>query len=892
MMSLVLLPLYLVHLLHHRTTTDSQVDDRRKSYDGAIGKVRLFKIFLHRYSSRFVGSIKLTRHDELGREQGQAIVRTVILVCLIIYLTATHYPVSFAAGLPGWLAWLAGFFILSVVMMVFAFRDVTTSIPRRTATNIGDIGTISYLMISTGEAGVPLFVLYLWVTLGNGFRFGLTAMLVSTLLSIAGFSVVVVVSHLWQGQGPLAAGIFGGLVLLPGYAAHLIRQLHQARMRAEEASATKSQFLARMSHELRTPLNGILGATELLEANRRLTPEERSLLGMIRDSAHVSLRQIGDVLDFSKIEAGKLVLERATFDLHEVLRAAADMVRPSAIQKELRLLVRIAPTTPFQLNGDAHRLRDILLNLLSNAVKFTEHGYVSLEVSSSQATASERATVRFEVRDTGIGISPQALERIFLDFTQEDSSTTRKHGGTGLGTTIAKQLVELMGGRIGVQSVKDQGTLFWFEIPFEQQPAVAEEPTLPGTRALLLSVDSLVIKHFSESVESLQGQLVRVTTGEGAITALTRAIHLGNRVQAIFVDASLALQIAGANRFEELCVKAQLANVPAILVSNVVVPEVRQREWGYAAVLPCLAERRLIYAALHASPVPSIAVASNSVVSVAPWLWNQRDGARPRILAVDDNRINLTIVSRMLEQAGYQVDTKQTGEEALDALATNAYRLAILDMHMPVLDGLGVLRRYRLLRGRSRVPVIILTANATLEAQQQSADAGADAYLSKPVAMADLLNLVERLLNENEIQQLPLADEASEAAEAVVLQKEVLAELDRLYHDPRELSRIIEEYAVEGTTLLEKITEACAAHNYAVFCDWVHAFKGNAANVGAVKLMQMCCDAETAGVLEFRRAHDHQLERMQLAFDESLSALRRLVRVGASQDRDEISDRP
>src|SRR5712692_3178862 len=488
----------------------------------------------------------------LGRECGQALLRVFVSTVVTLYLMHAYEPINLTSEVPPWL-WIAGYALFSIALFWRILHAQTSPAPRRYLANLADIGAISYAMIASEAAGMPLFILYLWVTFGNGFRYGGPALLVSAILSIVGFGIVTLMTEAWRSQPAFTTSVAFALILLPLYAAHLINQLNKALARAEVASAGKSQFLARMSHELRTPLNGILGATELLETGRRLTPDERSLMQIIRESVNVSQRQINNVLDFSKIEAGKLILERADLDLHEVITSAAGMVRPLAVQKGLRFLVRIAPETPYRLVGDPHHLRAILLNLLSNAVKFTERGQVCLEVVGRNAT-DHCVTMRFEVRDTGIGIAPDAISRIFESFTQEDGGTTRSYGGTGLGTTIAKQLVELMGGRIGVDSVKHQGSVFWCEIPLDKQPPAEvgenllnekvgenlpnekdRREALPGIRALLVSTDARLMQYYTQLLEALDGQLINVGASAEALDALARAV---------LIDAALAIQEA------------------------------------------------------------------------------------------------------------------------------------------------------------------------------------------------------------------------------------------------------------------------------------------------------------------------------------------------------------
>lgn len=830
------------------------------------------------------------RGDALDAERGQTLLRVAVTAAATLYVLAIHEPVDFTGDLPGWLILGSAYTIFSAALAWRVLRSSESPPTRRYLGNVGDTAAISYGMFSAGDAGIPLFVLYLWITLGNGFRYGVPALIVSTALSIGGFSIVVWSSPVWHAHPTLVIGVSLALLILPLYAGHLLGLLHSALNRVKEASAAKSQFLARMSHELRTPLNGIMGSTELLRGSRRLSPEERSLLDVIEDSVNVSLRQIDNVLDFSKLEAGKLILEQTNIDLHQLLNSSASMVRPTAAQKGIRFLVRIAPDVPFSLIGDGHHLREVLLNLLSNAVKFTERGSVWLEVTN-KGESTGRVNVRFEIRDTGIGISPEALARIFESFTQEDTSMTRRYGGTGLGTTIAKQLVDLMGGRIGVDSAKGAGTVFWFEIPFGHHADVDAEKRQPvDGRILLLTQDANVVQSYHDV---LAQQLTCVGSGDEAIALVGRAIRLGNAIHAVLVDNGFALAADGSHRCAELCEKAAAANVPVVLIADAPPVDESLREWGYSAVLPRIPSHALVFSVLHASP-HRLFESDPKVVSVPPWMWGGREESeRPRMLVADDNRTNLMITRRMLEQAGYGVDAVQAGDEALERLQAGGYRLAVLDMHMPGLDGPSVLRRYRLMRPRSRLPIIVLTANASIAAQHACAEAGADAYLAKPVTARQLLSEVKRLLDDTEIEVLPKAKDPRGAADANngaqnaedVLDLSVLAELDRIYSDQRELGLLVEEYEREGRELIERIAATCRTRNHAAYCDAVHALKSNAANVGARRLMDVCRIAGSVGLVEFIRDRERLMTELREAFTGSLAALREVAKTAPQEGR-------
>lgn len=827
--------------------------------------------------------------DILGRERGQALLRVVVSTVVATYLFYTDPTTTITDRVPTWMV-VAVYALISISLFWWILYSRESVSIRRYIANSADMGAISFAMVSAGESGMPLFLLYLWVTLGNGFRYGTSALIVSAVLGVAGFGVVVALTEAWQTHQALSTSVFLALMILPLYAAHLITQLNRALAQAREASAAKGQFLARMSHELRTPLNGVLGATDLLESGRRLASEDLALLQVIRDSVQVSLSQINNVLDLSKLEAGKLVVERIPLDLHELINITTRMVRPAATQKGLRLVVRMAPEAAYRLVGDPHHLRAVLLNLLSNAVKFTERGYVSLDVFAAQDSL-DCTTIRFEVHDTGVGIAPEALGRIFESFAQEDAGTTRRFGGTGLGTTIARQLTELMGGRIGVESTKGQGSVFWCEIPFNKMPSVDALDPLPGTRVVFVAQDDEVEHYFTQRLHELGAESILVHSRQEALDTIERSLRLGNPVHAVFIDAALAIDDIATAQRNPLYERLASAAIPLFMVSDIVPVASQLRQLGYSAVLARHALPIRIYAALHAARAP-MELPRPGVVSVPAWLWSQRRGTRRRLLVADDNRTNLMIVRRILEEAGYEIDVAESGDVALENLQQGRYRLAVLDMHMPGMDGLSVLRQYRAQYPRSKMPVIMLTANVSLDAQQQCADTGANAYLAKPVRAVDLLGEIERLLRESEVETIqPFVARANDArttptALPDLVDTSVLAELDRLYRDPRELGRTIGEYEREGRELFARIAQACKSGNHAAFCDAVHALKGNAANVGANRLMQVCRETEAAGIVAFLRDREHNLATIQNILDETLTALRGLIPAAASGGRD------
>ena len=354
---------------------------------------------------------------------------------------------------------LLGELLVSLCLMAAIIANPGVSHVRRWVGMLSDYTALAGVMHLAGETATPLYSVYLWVTIGNGLRYGSGYLRSATTLAAISFLAVIQVTPYWASQPFLAWGLFGGLIAVPLYFASLLKQLTQAIAEARRANEAKSRFLANMSHEFRTPLNGLAGMSELL-ATTRLDGEQRECVNTIQASTRTLLSLVEDVLDISAIEAGKLKLTPVDFSLREMVDGIGLILQPMARNKQLDYRAKVADDVPARVRGDAGHLRQVLINLAGNAVKFTDRGMVSLEVAVVGA-AGARVRLRFTVQDTGIGIPVEAGTRLFEAFEQADASLSRRYGGTGLGTTIAKGLTEAMGGTIGFESRETGGSRFW-----------------------------------------------------------------------------------------------------------------------------------------------------------------------------------------------------------------------------------------------------------------------------------------------------------------------------------------------------------------------------------------------------------------------------------------------
>jgi two-component system sensor histidine kinase RpfC len=662
-------------------------------------------------------------------------------------------------------------------------------------------------------------------------------------MSVVGFGIVLYVNDFWRTHLSLGIGLLLGMTAVSLYVLSLVRRMFDALARAEAANLAKRRFISMVSHELRTPLNAIIGMADLLR-DTQMNREQADMLQTLRGSSRVMLGLIEDVLDFSKIEAGKVVLEKADFDLHALVNSTCRIVASQAAVKGVDFVVSLMPEVPPAVRGDPHHLRQVLINLAGNAVKFTERGSVTVHVSV-QAETETSVRLKFSIRDTGIGIAPEAQTHIFESFTQADQSTTRRFGGTGLGTTIARQLVQLMGGRIGLESAIGLGSTFWAEIDLEKQPEQPESASgdLAAARILLVGFPAEARAVIEEALGGWGAALTAVATVEEGVARLVADISLAKPYHSALLYAS-GEDLQLAQRFR----RAAPNPAPPTILAVPRTADVRRFEVlssGFASVLELPFDKRRLFNVLH-----SVAAGDERHEGVVRLQdYAKRGGAaaaaKLRVLVADDNPTNREVVGKILERSGHAVTLVNDGESALDAIERDAHDIVILDRNMPGMGGMEALQALRLMtRGRERLPVIMLSADVTPEAKREALEAGADTFLPKPIEALRLLEQIQILTAEKpEAPQAPAQPRALArigAAAPAVVNAETLEHLEELGSSLAFVEKLIRVFLSDSGAILERIEKVLAGRDYHEFRSLVHAMKGSSASMGTDRLTRTC----------------------------------------------------
>lgn len=765
-----------------------------------------------------------------------------------------------------------------LLFMYWSYNDKNINPLRMYLAILTGVSIPTFALSLSNEVAAPIIVIYFWILLGNGLRFGSKYLPVNTALTLLGFSIVMKVSPFWSNHIYVSLGVIFAMIILPIYVFVLLKRLQSAVDEAKAANMAKSQFLANMSHEIRTPLNGIIGMGEILSTTN-LNIEQQDYLSTIQASAKTLFSLIEDILDIAKIEAGKTEVEYKIFDIYKTVKTISRMLSPQAESKGLTFRSHIDPRIPIKVVCDETLLTQILTNLIGNAIKFTNSGFIDFSISISTQSGTH-FTLYIEVIDSGIGISKAAQSQIFEKFTQADSSISKRFGGTGLGTSIAKNLVELMGGRIGLTSEENKGSTFWFELPIAYTRP-DEKSNIDGIllsnlkRVLLVATHGIKHSTLINSFEEFGINWDHAITGPDALTIIQTSLERNIRYELIIVD------------------HGGLGMDPELFASNITnIHTFRNMKFAllmeegnysinksyYSSILTYPINPSCLYNTLYASLPENIETPHEN-----SWEQKNLKQNKLRIVVGEDNLTNQKVLIKTLELEGHHVDAFENGELVLDALEANVYDLIILDMHMPILDGIDTVKTYRFTTSTSQqLPIIMLTANATIDAVNKCKEIGVDTYLTKPFQKDRLLESIYEVTNRNHEQlntinpigkpRLKLIQNTKSNQDKII-NIEILNNLALLDKNVAFMNDLINGFLKDSRALIQAIMDALRNNKYQLISDHAHAMKGSAQSIGAASLANCASLIYKYSVNESHESVSAQCNELITEFNRTEAAL-------------------
>lgn len=748
------------------------------------------------------------RTGELGGDSVMGMNRIVAGFAMLLALWATNDKVLTARWYGPVVIWL----LFAVVLFLWSGAKRYAHLRRALGLVVDVFGTTTMLLAGGSETAF-LYAVYLWVIIGYGFRFGVQYLISASLLSMAGFFLVIATDPFWRGYLSLSIGLLVGLAVLPAYSFALIRQLAEARRRAEQADRAKSLFLASVSHELRTPLHAIIGMTEALRATP-LDDNQSGMIETINTAAEGQASLVADLLEFSMTDAGGGQRPRNTFDFTDLIAKVIAVVSVEGRKKGLLINSYITARTPLRLIGDERRIQEVLLNLCSNAIKFTDHGSVTI---SADGILSDDGNVsmQIEVMDTGIGIAPEYLNQVFNLFNQGDENVSRRFGGTGLGLALCRQRVTVMGGQIEVESVVASGSTFQVRLPLQ---TLTEDDMLPGSaRVLVVAGEAAQASALQERLAALEG------VGENGLMleftyASGHATRNGAADAMIHVESGVVDGLPGRTIREVFSTSVSLQSTKAELKRAVLIASSKLREVQTA----------------------DIHQRTDNSASAVPDL----NGLR--VLVADDNKVNRLVMSKMISRVGGIAILAADGDEALAILSDGKADLALLDVNMPGLNGIETAQLYRFTApDDERVPLLALTADESEDTKAQCLQAGMCAFLVKPVRTAILLEAVNRVLSGRVAAAAEIIP-SSDVEVVVRLDHQALAELESL-GGPEFVNQLVSDFKHDCLESFSSLTVALALQDVERFRFEAHSISSTAGNLGARSLQRMCSPLSRIG---------------------------------------------
>jgi two-component system sensor histidine kinase RpfC len=669
-------------------------------------------------------------------ETEQSILRIVVL-CFLASYTLLLALLDKLPGETGYWAIIIVFTFLLIGFLMFfvVVLELGNTTFRRITGMFFDMAMSTIGIHALSEYGVPLFALYLWISVGNGFRYGVFYLLICTAFSIIGFSIVALFNPHWAGQSEFKWMGFLLLTIVPAYFFVLLRRLQFEKIRAEAANIEKSRFLANISHELRTPLNAIIGFSGLMDEVSDET-QKLQLVKRIQYASGSLLTLVEDILDFSRIESGHVELADEEVNIFKLLVSIQGMFESQARQKNINIILDISPSVKPVFRSDKQRLRQVLVNLVGNAVKFTQQGRVIIKISNTEIAKVNG--LQIEVIDTGEGIAPGIQPYIFERFQQADNSVSRRYGGTGLGTSIAKHLVELMGGEIGLESEHGKGSRFWFHLPMKISLQNHNEcPILPSNSVIAIAAND------AEGHQRIKQAIDEFGIPDYVIKSLPA--NEATYTKADCVSARCIIADCGSLSDKQIGeLTSTGSNEDAFYIAYDAGKYERQHllELGYQQIIRSCSElgNAFVYAA------SSLEISARTDPVTYPLLGTDGDNVR-RVLVAEDSDMNRQVFKGILGYMGLDVNFANNGIEALNRLKEEVFDLLIVDIQMPGISGFEVINRCKsLLSGKSRMPVVVVTGDVTKEVQDECNKLRVDRFLSKPVEPERLRGVVYELL--------------------------------------------------------------------------------------------------------------------------------------------------